>query len=125
MDLATLIGVVSGIGFIIGTILMGSSLVLFINMPSMLIVGGGTMAATLIAYPLNEFLMVLGLALKVFIFKIEKTEDLVKKLVDISNKARKGGLLSIEGDIKKTKDPYLANALQMSVDGAKTSDIAR
>ncbi len=124
MDIATLVGVVSGIGFVLVTILMGSGLGLFINIPSIMIVVGGTVAATLIAYPLSDFLRVIGISIRVFMFKIEKPEDLVEKLVDISNKARKGGLLSIEGEIKDIKDPYLASAIQMTVDGVKTSDIA-
>lgn len=124
MDLASLIGVVSGVGLVLATILMGSGIGLFINIPSILIVFGGTVAATMIAFPLKEMLMLIGLTIKVFMFKIEKPEDLIQQLVDISNKARKGGLLSIEGDIDNTKDPFLAKALQMTVDGVKTSDIA-
>lgn len=124
MDIATIIGIVSGMGFVLATILMGSGLGLFINIPSVLIVLGGTIAATLIAYPLNDFLKVIGMAIRVFMFKIDNPEDLVKQLVEISNKARKGGLLSIEADIKSIKDSYLSSALQMTVDGVKTSDIA-
>ena len=124
MDIATIIGVVSGIAFILITILMGSGLGLFINIPSVMIVVGGTIAATLIAFPLKEFLMVIGLTMRVFIFKIEKQEDLIALLVDISNKARKGGLLSIEGEIKNVKDQFLAKALQMTVDGVQSSAIS-
>ncbi|SCX94694.1 motility protein A [Desulfoluna spongiiphila] len=124
MDLASLIGVISGVGFTAACILLGSSLMLFWNMPSVMIVVGGTIASTLIAYPLKEFLGVFKTVGKVFMFKIEKPEDLVKALVEISNKARKGGLLSIEADINSTEDPYLKSALQMTVDGVKTSDIA-
>ena len=57
-------------------------------------------------------------------FKIDPPEDIMASLIEISNKARKGGLLSIEGDIQATSDPYLAQALQMTVDGVKTADIA-
>jgi chemotaxis protein MotA len=124
MDLATIIGVVAGLGVVLGSILMGSGLGTFINIPSLMIVGGGTIAATLIAYPLSDVLSVIGMGLKVFMFKLAKPEQLIKQLVDISNQARKGGLLSIEGEISKIKDPYLSQALQMSVDGIKTSDIA-
>jgi len=124
MDIATIIGVVSGIGFVLVTILMGSGLGLFINVPSIMIVVGGTFAATLIAYPLSDFLMVIGLTMRVFIFKIEKQEDLIALLVDISNKARKGGLLSIEGEIKNVKDPFLGKALQMTVDGVQSAAIS-
>ncbi len=124
MDIATIIGVVSGIAFILATILMSSGLGMFVNVPSIMIVCGGTVSATLIAFPLNDFMMVIGLALKVFMFKIESPDDLITKLLDISNKARKGGLLSIEAEIKKIDDEYLTSALQMTVDGAKVSVIS-
>lgn len=124
MDLASIIGVILGTGVTVGCILLGSSLLLFWNMPSIMIVFGGTIGAAMIAYPLKEFLGVFKTVVKVFVFKIEKPEDLIQTLVEISNKARKGGLLSIEADINSTEDPYLRSALQMTVDGVKTSDIA-
>lgn len=124
MDIASVIGVVSGMGFILGTILLGGSIMMFVNIPSILVVMGGTFAATMVAYPLSDFLTVFKVALKVFMFKIQPAEEIISNLVEISNKARKGGLLSIEGDIQTTSDPYLAQALQMTVDGVKTADIA-
>ena len=124
MDIASIIGVIFGIGCVAGCILLGSSLLLFWNLPSVVIVFGGCIASCMIAYPLADFLGMFKAFMKVFMFKIDPPEDLIKNLVEISNKARKGGLLSIEGDIKNTSDPYLASALQMTVDGVKTSDIA-
>lgn len=124
MDISSIIGVVSGTGFVLGTILLGGSIMMFVNIPSIIIVVGGTIAATMIGYPLSDFLSMFKVAMKVFMFKIEKPEDIIANLVEISNKARKGGLLSIEGDIQTTPDPYLAQALQMTVDGVKTGDIA-
>ena len=125
MDISSVIGIVSGIGFVIGTILIGGGLGSFVNIPSVLIVVGGTFAATMIAFPLSDFLSVFKTAIKVFIFKIEPSEEIIANLIEISNKARKGGLLSIEGDIQNTSDKYLAQALQMTVDGVKTNDIAQ
>ena len=125
MDISSIIGVISGIGFIAVTILLGSSLLLFWNIPSVMVVVGGTIAAAMIGNPLQDFLGVFKTTMKVFMFKIDAPEDLIKNLVEISNKARKGGLLSIEADIKNTPDPYLQRALQMTVDGVKTSDIAQ
>jgi chemotaxis protein MotA len=124
MDIASIIGVVSGMGFILGTILLGGSIMMFVNIPSVLIVVGGTIAATMIALPLADFLTVFKVTMKIFIFKIQPADEIIANLVEISNKARKGGLLSIEGDIQSTPDPYLASALQMTVDGVKTVDIA-
>ncbi len=124
MDLSSIIGVVSGLGFVAMGILLGSGLMLFWNLPSVVIVIGGSLAATMIGFPLSDVLSIFKVTMKVFMFKIEKPENIIANLVEISNKARKGGLLSIEGDIKNTSDPYLAKALQMTVDGVKTVDIA-
>jgi len=125
MDISSIIGVVSGIGFILGTILLGGPISMFVNIPSILIVVGGTIAATMIGFPLGDVIGIVKTAIKVFMFKIEKAEDIIANLTEISNKARKGGLLSIEGDIQSTSDPYLAQALQMTVDGVKTEDIGQ
>ncbi|MCF6247229.1 MAG: MotA/TolQ/ExbB proton channel family protein [Desulfobacula sp.] len=125
MDIASVIGVVSGMGFVLGTILLGGSIMMFVNIPSILIVVGGTVAATMVAYPLSDVMGLVKSAMKVFIFKIQAPEEIINNLVETSNKARKGGLLSIEGDIQSTEDPYLAQALQMTVDGVKTADIAQ
>jgi chemotaxis protein MotA len=124
MDISSIIGVVSGMGFVLGTILLGGSIMMFVNIPSILIVMGGTLAASMVAFPLSDFLSIFKTSMKIFIFKIQAPEEIIANLVEISNKARKGGLLSIEGDIQGTSDPYLAQALQMTVDGVKTADIA-
>jgi chemotaxis protein MotA len=124
MDISSIIGVVSGMGFVLGTIMLGGSIMMFVNIPSVLVVMGGTIAATMVGYPLSDFLSIFKTAMRVFIFKIQAPEEIIANLVEISNKARKGGLLSIEGDIQNTEDPYLAQALQMTVDGVKTADIA-
>ncbi|MGD9732551.1 MAG: motility protein A [Desulfamplus sp.] len=124
MDIASIIGVVSGLGFIAGTILLGSSLMLFWDTPSVVIVFGGTVACVFVGYPLKDVLSLVKVTMKVFMFKVEKPENIVANLLEISNKARKGGLLSIESDIANTPDAYLASALQMTVDGVKTADIA-
>jgi chemotaxis protein MotA len=97
---------------------------MFVNIPSVLVVMGGTIAASMVGYPLSDFLTIFKTTMKIFIFKIQAPDDIIANLVETSNKARKGGLLSIEGDIQATEDPYLAQALQMTVDGVKTADIA-
>lgn len=125
MDISSIIGVVSGMGFVLGTILLGGSIMMFVNIPSILVVMGGTLAATMVGYPLSDVLSVFKVGMKIFMFKIQPAEEIISNLVEISNKARKGGLLSIEGDIQNTEDPYLAQALQMTVDGVKTADIAQ
>ena len=61
MDIATLIGIVSGVGLVLASILLNSGLDLFWSAPSAMIVGGATAAAILIAYPASEVGRVMGL----------------------------------------------------------------
>ena len=53
MDLATLIGMVSGFILIYVTIILGSPFMLFVNIPSIFCVFGGTLAALLINFPMS------------------------------------------------------------------------
>ena len=124
MDLASIVGVIAGVILLIASILMNSGLGIFIDIPSLIIVLGGATCATLVAFPLKEVFSVITAMIKVFIFKIAPPEELIKQLLEISNKARKGGLLSIESDVATIKDPFLAKSLQMTVDGISTADIA-
>ena len=62
MDIATLIGIFVAGGLVISSILMGGSATWFINYPSLMIVVGGTMGATLLAYPLSDVFSVFGVA---------------------------------------------------------------
>ncbi|RKY47359.1 MAG: motility protein A, partial [Candidatus Neomarinimicrobiota bacterium] len=45
MDLATILGIISGLGLVFYTIASGGNLDIFIHIPSMMIVFGGTLAA--------------------------------------------------------------------------------
>ena len=91
MDIATLLGIFSGVALLLASIMQNSGLELFISAPSAMIVLGGTIAATLVAYPINELFGVMGLFLKVFITKKRDLYDLIDNMVMICSVARKGG----------------------------------
>ena len=84
MDISSVIGVVSGVGFVLGTIMLGGSILMFVNIPSVLVVVGGTIATVMIAYPLSEVLGLFKVAMKVFMFKIEKPEEQKPKQITIN-----------------------------------------
>ncbi|MEK7793944.1 MAG: MotA/TolQ/ExbB proton channel family protein [Candidatus Hydrogenedentota bacterium] len=117
MDFATIIGIVSGFGLIIVSILMGPSPILFINMPSIIIVVGGTFAATLINYPLGQVLSILGPVRKAFFVPESDPGRLIQKLVELSIIARKEGILALERHVKDADDPFLANSIRLAIDG--------
>ncbi|MEE2987608.1 MAG: MotA/TolQ/ExbB proton channel family protein [Nitrospinota bacterium] len=117
MDIATLVGIIAGVGLVLVSILMNSGLSLFWSAPSAAIVCGGTVAATLIAYPMNELLRVMGLFIRVFFGKKSDLQELIETMVAVCNIARKGGVLAIESKLKEIDNDFLKKGLEMTVDG--------
>jgi chemotaxis protein MotA len=115
MDLATLLGLIGAFGVIIGAIVTGGDIVLFINPPSLMIVIGGTIAAALIKFPLTTFLGSFKIALKAFLYKSVSPADLIDEAMELANTARKNGLLALES-VEITNE-FLKRGIQLCVDG--------
>ena len=123
MDIATFIGIIVAFGLVIISIMMGGPATWFINYPSIMIVFGGTMGATLIAYPLSEVLSVFGVVKNVFFSRGNSAGKLVPVIVNFAKKARQEGILSFESQLKDMEDPFLAKGLQFAIDGMESSAI--
>ncbi|MFK7988488.1 MAG: motility protein A [Sandaracinaceae bacterium] len=122
MDIATLIGIVLGFGLIIGSILIGGSLGAFIDIPSLLIVIGGTIAATLIMERLQHVLGAVKVAMNAFKGgKTVSTSDTIKRIVELSAIARREGVLALEKE--EVEDVFLAKGIRMAVDGMPEEEI--
>ncbi|RMD73733.1 MAG: motility protein A, partial [Lentisphaerae bacterium] len=65
MDLGTLSGIILGLVLVIGSIMMGGSIGAFIDIPSIAITIGGTIAAILITFPLPKVKAVFGVTSKI------------------------------------------------------------
>lgn len=123
MDLATLIGIVSAFALVIASIMMGSGLGLFIDIPSAMIVAGGTLGATMIHYPLKDVLGVFRVLRNVFLSKVWSMHDLIDRFVEFSRKSRRDGLLALERDLWTLNDGFLVRGLQLAVDGMEPDSI--
>jgi chemotaxis protein MotA len=119
LDIATIIGVVSSFVLVIGAIMMGSPLTLFIDIPSVLITVGGTIGATLINYPLKELLGVIKVSSQAFFHKLRPAVELIPILVEAARKARVEGVLSLETMIVEIEDDFLKRGLQLAIDGTE------
>lgn len=117
MDIASLVGTVAGFGLIIVSILMGGAPALFINIPSLLIVFGGTLAATLINYPLGDVLGVIGTLRNAFVHKASDPAGLIQKIVEFANIARREGILALESQAGDAGDEFLQKSVQLAIDG--------
>ena len=115
MDLATVIGMLGAIGFVVMAMVMGGSINMFINVPSVLIVFGGTLFVILSQYTLAQFFGAGKIAGKAFMFKIDAPEDLIEKVVEMADAARKGGFLALEE--AEIGNPFMQKGVDMLVDG--------
>lgn len=123
MDIATLLGIVSAFGLVVIAILIGGGLSLFINAPSLMIVVGATLGATMINYPLKELLGAISVVKNVFLAKSLSVEEIIKQFVGFGGKARREGILALETDVKDIDDAFLKKGLQLSVDGLEPQSI--
>ena len=123
MDIATIIGIVVSFGLMLMAILQGGSIAIFIDVPSMLIVFGGTAGVALVNFPLSDVLSAANVAKKAFLFKETNTNQLIEQLMEFANKARKEGILSLQSAIDALEDDFLIKALQMAVDGQEPEDL--
>ncbi len=123
MDLATIIGIFAAFGLMLMAILQGGTLGIFIDIPSILIVIGGSIGVSLINFPLGDILSAANVAKKAFLVKEKSINDLITQLMDFANKARKEGILSLQGAMESVDDEFLVKALQMAVDGQEPDDL--
>lgn len=121
MDLATPIGMLLGFGLIIGSILMNSSLSSYIDIPSLLIVVGGTIAAALIAEKLQNVTGAIKVCKNAFRQPPGDPIAAIDKILELSNIARREGVLALES--QEVEDPFLAKALRKAVDGLPQEEI--
>ncbi|MCJ8501304.1 motility protein A [Desulfatitalea alkaliphila] len=117
MDLATLLGILVAGGLVVGAILMDGAGAWFINYPSLMIVLGGTMGATLINYPLSDVVSVFKVTKHAFRYRTPNPLTLIPTIVDYAQKARKDGILAFDAKIQEMQDPFMRRGMQMAVDG--------
>jgi len=117
MDISTIVGILSGIFFILFTIIAGGGLSAFVNAGGIMITLGGTLAATLINYPLPDVIRVSRVAMKAFSHKSLSSSEVLATMVDLATKARRQGMLALDNELKEISDDFLRTGLALAVDG--------
>lgn len=122
MDLATIIGFISGLFFIIMSLLISATFDLgkvwaIIDAPSIMITFGGTIASCFIAFSLNR--IVIGLKATGKIFSPPKVDPgmAIEQIITLANLARKEGILSLEDSVSEMDDEFLKKGIMLIVDG--------
>lgn len=116
MDLASLIGIISGIGLIVSAIIIGGDIHNFYNIQGIMIVMGGTIAATLLTFQTRDVLNAFKSAYFVFTSPKQDSQELINTMIKLGTISRRKGLLSLM-DVK-TNSHFLKRVCTLIADAA-------
>ena len=115
-DLGTIIGLLTGSGIIvIGILTGGGELYWFFNFNSLLIVVGGTFAATMVNLPLKAVRNSFSILKNVLKGEDYDYSGIIEEVVQKATKARKDGLLSLEADLGSMRDSFFKNGIELAI----------
>lgn len=118
MDIATLIGLLIGLGGLIGGFLWeGGTIGMLVVKTAAVIVFGGTFGAVILSFTMEEIKTVPYFLKVVFTDKKVDYLTVLDSLVETADKARREGLLSLESQLSEIDNPFLARGLQLVIDG--------
>ena len=117
MSFSTLIGFIAGITIVLLAMSLGSSILMFFNIPGLMIVIGGTIAATMIRYSMAESFKAIGMSFSVL--KVTKEVRDFNELIDITEDilrlVRSKGALAM--DNYEVNNAFFQSGVRMMVDG--------
>jgi len=119
MDIATVVGLLTGIGLVAYVMFggEGGSASMFMSFHGFVIVIGGALAGTMISFPLKDVLKLPVVIKCVFLQKQESPQKLIRDLVSYAEVARRDGILSLENVTRKIQDKFMVRGIQMAIDG--------
>jgi chemotaxis protein MotA len=125
MDKASIIGILIGfsaLGFVFVHVSHGN-LMMFYSLEGVLMVGCGSISVVFMAMPMERIKCLPGYMKRFMFHKGLPTAEVIKLLSALSEKARRDGILALESEMSKLKDPFLAAGLKMAVDGVEPANI--
>jgi chemotaxis protein MotA len=122
MDIATIGGLILGIGAIVVSYIMeGGHLSAILHAPAMLIVIGGTIGASVVTTSVSTLWSIPKFLKYAFTGSSPELLKTINRLVKLSEKARREGILGLEKDLGNVHDPFFRKALQLVIDGTEVT----
>ncbi|AWB65100.1 flagellar motor protein PomA [Saccharobesus litoralis] len=115
MDIATLVGLLGSIGFVLAAMFLAGDIGMFVDVQSVLIVFVGSIFVVMSNYTMGQFVGIGKVMGKAFMFKIETPDELILKSVEMADAARKGGFLALEE--AEIENAFMQKGVDMLVDG--------
>lgn len=118
MDITTVLGLLLAFGVVGWSMGSGEGgLALFYNLPSILIVVGGSLGVTIANFTLEDLKGVMKVFLKSVLYKSSTPQREIDRIVEYANLARKDGLLALESRLEEVDDTFFAKGIQLVIDG--------
>lgn len=126
VDKSTLGGITVALGGIgLGLVMDGGKLAQVLQPTAALIVFGGTIGAVMVQFPLRIVIQAVKQLKDVFMSSEPEPDSLVQNLLRYAYKARRDGLLSLDAEVAKIKDPFLRESLMLAIDGVNSTDLRK
>lgn len=114
MDISTVVGLLLATAAIIGSIIYGSPISIFIDIPSIVVVGGGVIATTMIKWPLEQLKSLLSYYMKsIFMTRVD-TRQMIDEIQKLAEMARRESVFALEK--APVEDKFLKKAVTLAAD---------
>lgn len=124
MDLATVIGLIMASVLVLAAILLGGGgLMPFIDVASIMIVFGGSIAATLVNFPMKTCFGLVKVTKNCFMSKLPLPIEVIIRFKDLSQIARKDGIVALEEKLDEVDDVFLSRGLEMVIGGSSQEEL--
>jgi chemotaxis protein MotA len=125
-DFSTLIGIIVAFALISAAISVSGTGKSFIDLPSVLIVLGGTFAVTMASFSFKEFFVTPIVVVRNVFRRHYDPREVAMALLDLAENARRKGLLAMQQDVDKYKDiSFLSKGMSMVIDGVEADEVER
>jgi chemotaxis protein MotA len=124
MDKSSVAGVFLAVaGILAGLLIEGGSISQLLQPTAALIVLGGTLGAVMLQFPLSTVIASFRNLGRVFQAPKQDNTHLIGHLVELDNKARRNGIVSLDNDLQSIEDPFLRQMLMLAVDGTEPAEL--
>jgi chemotaxis protein MotA len=126
MDGASLLGLMLAIaGILAGLLLEGGHVGQVVQPTAAMIVFGGTLGAVMLQFPAPTVLRAFQRLARVFLHRGDQGKALLDQIVSFANKARRHGIVSLDQELPRIRDPFLHQTLMLAVDGTEPAELRR
>ncbi|MDX2145663.1 MAG: MotA/TolQ/ExbB proton channel family protein [Rhodospirillaceae bacterium] len=125
-DSATVFGLAGAAVFIAFAVVLGGSASAFIDLPSILIVIGGTLAVTTVCFSLPDMLRTAKALRDTVVSRERDFQDAAYTMLELADYSRRQGVLKLQGAplLRFAREPFLFRGIKLLIDGTAEKDIA-